>query len=77
MDRDGFDIVSVTQIVALRLLVDIVQNDSCCDKINNFTGWQLIQVRTAVFSSVSIHLKKRIDIGGKKKNCVSCVLNKY
>lgn len=57
MDRQAFDVVGVAQIMALRLLVDVVKHNRCGDEVNNLAGRQLVKVRTAVLASIAVDLK--------------------
>lgn len=44
MNRQALDVVGVAQIMALRLLINVVENDSRCYEVNDLTGWKLIKV---------------------------------
>lgn len=57
VNRKAFDVIGVTQIVTLRLLVDVIKHNRCRDEINNFAGWQLVEIGAAVLSAVSVSLK--------------------
>lgn len=57
MNSQALDIISVTQVMTLRLFIDVVENDSRRNEVDNFACWKLIQVWATVFASIAIDLK--------------------
>jgi hypothetical protein len=53
----ALDIVRVTEIMALGLFIDVVEDDCCGYKINNFASWELIKVTATIFAPITIDLK--------------------
>ena len=50
-----FDIVRMTQVVPLAMLFHVVQDHYGRDEINDFPGWQQMQITSTVSASVTVH----------------------
>lgn len=53
--RLPFHVISVSDVVPLRLLVDIVQNDDGRHEVSHLAGRQLINVRSAILAAIPVH----------------------
>lgn len=57
MNRQAFDVIGVTEIVTLRLFIDVVEHDGGSDKVDNLAGWKLVKVGATILTAISINLK--------------------
>lgn len=57
-----FDVVSVAQVVPLRVLLHIVENDCGRSEVDDFPGGEVVQVRSTVPAPVSITVTVRETI---------------
>lgn len=54
MDRNAPDVVRMTEVVALNLLLDVVQNDDAGHEVDDLSGREQVQVGAAIPTSVSV-----------------------
>lgn len=47
----------MSEVMSLRLLIDVEEHNGGGDEIDNFTRWKLIQITAAVLSTVAIDLQ--------------------
>jgi len=54
------DVVGVSDVVALHLLIGVVQHDDGGHKVDNFTGWQLVDITPRITATIAIATHTRV-----------------
>lgn len=73
MDGQALDVVGVANVVALRLLVDVVQHDDGGNEVGHLAGRQLVQIAATVFAAVAVHPVELQLLAGRRLDAAEFV----